>query len=83
MFHGSGHLGKILGYFFSPIKFHLSLLGSLASHRKWRHLAATVGTSRKRGGGGNRGDKKHNDCSATGALAPGPDQQQQLSYIFT
>jgi hypothetical protein len=33
---------------FSPIKFHLSLLGSLVSHRTWRHLAATVGTSKTR-----------------------------------
>jgi hypothetical protein len=30
-------------------KFHLSLLGSLTSRRTWRHLAATVGTSRKQG----------------------------------
>jgi hypothetical protein len=34
---------------FSPIKFHLSLLGSLASRRTWRHLATTVGTSKIRG----------------------------------
>jgi hypothetical protein len=34
---------------FLPIKFHLSLLGSLALHRTWRHLAATVGTSKTRG----------------------------------
>jgi hypothetical protein len=34
---------------FSPIKFHLSLLGSLASCRTWRHLAATVGTSKTKG----------------------------------
>jgi hypothetical protein len=31
-----------------PLKFHLSL-GSLASRRTWRHLAATVGTSIKQG----------------------------------
>jgi hypothetical protein len=71
MLRGSRHLGKILGYSFSPIKFHLSLLGSLASHRTWRHLAATAGTSRK------QGVNKPNVCSATGALAPGPDYQQQ------
>jgi hypothetical protein len=46
---GSRHLGKILGYSFSSNKFHLSLLGSLASRRTWRHLAATVGTCRKQG----------------------------------
>jgi hypothetical protein len=34
---------------FSPIKFHLSLLGSLTSHRTWKHLAVTVGTSKTRG----------------------------------
>jgi hypothetical protein len=67
MLRGSRHLGKILGYSFLPIKFHLSLLGSLASLRTWRHLAATV----------NRVYKKPNGCSATGALAPGPEQQQQ------
>jgi hypothetical protein len=31
---------------FSPINFHIFLLGSLVSHRMWRHLAATVGTSK-------------------------------------
>jgi hypothetical protein len=46
---GSRYLGKILGYSFSTIKFHLSLLGSLASRRTWIHLAGTVGTSRKQG----------------------------------
>jgi hypothetical protein len=35
---------------FSPINFHLSLLGSLASPMMWRHLAATVGTSKTREG---------------------------------
>jgi hypothetical protein len=34
---------------FSPIKFHLSLLGSLVLRRTWRHLAATVGMSKTRG----------------------------------
>jgi hypothetical protein len=75
MLRGSRHLGKILGYSFSPIKFHLSLLGSLAaSSRTWRHLAATVGTSRKQG---VRVYNKPDGCSATGALAPGPDLQQK------
>jgi hypothetical protein len=50
MLRGSRHLGKILGYSFLPIQFHLYLLGSLASHRMWKHLAATVGMSRKWGG---------------------------------
>jgi hypothetical protein len=35
--------------FLSHQMFHLSLLGSLASRRTWRHLTATVGTSRKQG----------------------------------
>jgi hypothetical protein len=34
---------------FSLIKFHISLLGSIASRRTWRLLAATVGTSKTRG----------------------------------
>jgi hypothetical protein len=34
---------------FSPIKFHISMLGSLASRRTWRHLAATMGKSKTRG----------------------------------
>jgi hypothetical protein len=38
---------------FSPIKFHILLLGSLASRRTWRHLAATMGMSKTRGGQGS------------------------------
>jgi hypothetical protein len=34
---------------FSPLKFHISLLGSLVSRRAWRHLAATMGMSQIRG----------------------------------
>ena len=45
---GSRNLGKITGQISRP-KFHLSLLGSLASLRTYRHLAAKVGTSK--GGG--------------------------------
>ena len=45
---GSRNLGKITGQI-SRQKFHLSLLGSLASLRTYRHLAAKVGTSK--GGG--------------------------------
>jgi hypothetical protein len=81
MFPGSRHLGKILGYSFLPIKFHLSLLGSLASRGKWRHLAATVGTSRKREGV-NRVYKKPNGFIASRALPPGPDQQQQQQQSY-
>ena len=45
---GSRNLGKITGHRSRP-DFHLSLLGSLASLRTYRHLAAKVGTSK--GGG--------------------------------
>ena len=45
---GSRNLGTITGQFLDP-QFHLSLLGSLASLRTYRHLAAKVGTSK--GGG--------------------------------
>ena len=45
---GSRNLGKITGHLSRP-QFHLSLLGSLASLRTYRHLAAKVGTSK--GGG--------------------------------
>ena len=47
-FGGSRNLGKITGHISRP-QFHLSLLGSLASLRTYRHLAAKVGTSK--GGG--------------------------------
>ena len=42
---GSRNLGKITGQISRP-QFHLSLLGSLASLRTYRHLAAKVGTSK-------------------------------------
>ena len=41
----SRNLGKITGQISRP-QFHLSLLGSLASLRTYRHLAAKVGTSK-------------------------------------
>ena len=42
---GSRNLGKITGQISRP-QFHLSLLGSLASLRTYRHLAAKVGKSK-------------------------------------
>ena len=42
---GSRNLGKITGQISRP-QFHLSLLGSLASLRTYRHLASKVGTSK-------------------------------------
>ena len=47
---GSRNLGKIAGQISRP-QFHLSLLGSLAPLRTYRHLAAKVGTSK---GGGKK-----------------------------
>ena len=47
-FRGSRNLDKVTGQISRP-QFHLSLLGSLASLRTYRHLAAKVGTSK--GGG--------------------------------
>jgi len=47
---GSRNLGKITGHLSRP-QFHLSLLGSFASLRTYRHLAVKVGTSK---GGGKR-----------------------------
>ena len=41
----SRNLGKITGQI-SRLQFHLSLIGSLASLRTYRHLAAKVGTSK-------------------------------------
>ena len=46
---GSQNLGKITTGHLSRPQFHLSLLGSLASLRTQRHVAAKVGTSK--GGG--------------------------------
>jgi hypothetical protein len=48
---GSRNLGKITGIISRP-QFHLSLVGSLASLRTYRHLAVKVGTSK--GGGKQR-----------------------------
>ena len=45
---GSRNLGNIIGHISRP-QFHLSLLGSLASLRTYRHLAGKAGTSN--GGG--------------------------------
>jgi len=43
---GSRNLGKITTGHLSRPQFHLSLLGSLASLRKQRHVVAKVGTSK-------------------------------------
>jgi hypothetical protein len=72
MFRGSRHLGKILGYFFSPIKSSTSRCSDVSRRvgrgdiwrRQWELLE-------------NRVYNKPNGYSATGALASGPDHQQQ------
>jgi hypothetical protein len=68
---GENIIEEILGYSFSPIKFHLSLLGSLASRRTWRHLAATVGTFRKQGGATGLYNKP-NRLQCNRGTGPGP-----------
>jgi hypothetical protein len=56
------HLGKIIGYSFSPIEVRVGR-GDI-----WRRLWELLE---------NRMNNKPNGCSAKGALAPGPDYQQQ------
>jgi hypothetical protein len=76
MLRGSRHLGKILGYSFSPIKVPTSRCLDLSRRvgrgdiwrRQWELLE-------------NRVYNKSNGCSATGALAPGPDHQQPTKEV--
>jgi hypothetical protein len=71
MLRGSMHLGKILGYTFSPIKFTPQAAwiprrvgrGDIW-RRQWELLEDRV-------------YNKPNGCSATGALTPGPDHHHQ------
>jgi hypothetical protein len=69
MLLGSWHFGKILGYCFSPSTSRCSDLSRRVGRGDiwWRQEELLV----------NRVYNKPNDCSATGALAPGPDHQQQ------
>jgi hypothetical protein len=73
MLRGIRHLGKILGYSFSPIKSFtsrcLDLLRRVGRGNIWRRQWELLE---------NRLYNKSNGCSATGALAPGPDQQLHL-----
>ena len=59
----------------SLTKFHLSLLGSLASLQAWRHLAAKVGTTKTEGGIGSY--NKPQGCSTSVALATGPNDEEE------
>jgi hypothetical protein len=74
MKHGSRHLGKITGQHSCP-QFHLSLLWSVASYgcggtwrRKWKCLKIT---------GGQGSHNKPTGCGASGAYAPGPDDEEE------
>jgi hypothetical protein len=71
MLRGSRHLGKILGYLSRPLS-STSRCSVISRHvgrgdiwrRQWELLE-------------NRVYNKLNGCSASAALAPGPDYQQQ------
>jgi hypothetical protein len=74
MQRGSQNLGKITGQHSRP-QFHLSLLGSLTSYgrggswwQKWERL-------KSRGEQGSH--NKPIGCGASGAYAPGPDDEEE------
>jgi hypothetical protein len=74
MKYGSEHLGKITGQHSRP-QFHLSLLGSIASHgrgdtwrQKWERLTIT---------GGQGSHNKTIGYGASRAYAPGPDKKEE------
>ena len=71
----SRNLGKITGHLSRP-QFHLSLLGSLASLRTYRHLAAKVGTSK--GGGNNR---KLPPRTCPGCSVPEPHRSHDWALV--
>ena len=73
MQRGSRHSRQNYRLISRPQNFHLSLLGSLASCRTWRHLTAKVGTFRTTQGEYN----KPSGCSASGAYVPGPDYEEE------
>jgi len=74
MKRGNRHLGKITGQHSRP-QFHLLMLESLMSYgrggtwrRKWECLKIT---------GGQGWHNKPIGCSASGAYAPGPDDEKE------
>jgi hypothetical protein len=74
MKRGILHLGKIISQHYC-LQFHLSLLGSLASYgcggtwrRKWERLKIM---------GGQGSHNKPIGCSASGAYAPGPYDEEE------
>jgi hypothetical protein len=72
MLGGIRHLGKILGYTFSPIKSSTSRCSDLSFRVGRGDIWWRQGELLE-----NRVYNKTNGCSVTGALAPGPDHQQQ------
>ena len=72
---GSRNLGKITGQLSRP-HFHLSLLGSLASLRTYRHLVAKVGTSK---GGESNGKLPPRTCP--GCSVPEPYRSHDWALV--
>ena len=75
---GSRNLGKITGQISRP-QFHLSLLGSLASLRTYRHLAAKVGTSK----GGGKAMANYPQRSCPGCSVPDPYRSHDWTLVPT
>ena len=73
--HGSRNLGKITGQISRP-HFHLSLQGSLASLRTYRHLAAKVETSK---GGGKQRQTTPRTCP--GCCVPEPYRSHDWALV--
>ena len=72
---GSRNLGKITGQLSRP-QFHLSRLGSLALLRRYRHLAAKVGTSK---GGGKQWQTTPRTCP--GCSVPEPHRSHDWALV--
>ena len=73
----SRNLGKITGQISHP-QFHIWLLGSFASLRTYRHLAAKVGTSK---GGGKQWKTTPRTCP--GCSVPEPYRSHDWSLVPT
>ena len=73
---GSRNLGKITGNISRP-QFHLALLGSLASLRTYRHLAAKVGTSK----GGRKAMANYPLRTCPGCSVPEPYRSHDWALV--
>ena len=73
---GSRNLGKITGKISRP-QFHLSLLESLASLRKYRHMAAKEGTSK----GGEKQWQSTPPRTCPGCSMPEPYQSHDWALV--